>query len=148
LYFGKIFPLGVEGLLEAADLVLAGKAEAIAQHEAEATYEGIVGKAESRINWASHVQQIYDLIRGCNPVPGAWTIHEGRRLFLFECEKRVARTYGEVRGKKIGQIVAAGEGRLTVHGRGGFIVVRRLRFDGGEKIAADQAGLDVGTILG
>ena len=35
LYFGKIFPMGVAALVEVAELVVAGKAPAIAQDEAE-----------------------------------------------------------------------------------------------------------------
>ena len=73
LYFDKIFPLGVEALLQAADLVNLGRATEWTQDEKEATYEGWVREAEARINWASHVDFVYDLIRGCNPAPGAWT---------------------------------------------------------------------------
>ena len=78
LYFDKIFPLGVEALLQAADLVVAGRATEWTQDESQATYEGWVREAESRINWASHVDFVYDLIRGCNPAPGAWTTFKPR----------------------------------------------------------------------
>src|ERR1700710_2647344 len=54
LYFGKIFPMGVAGLIEVADMVVAGKAPAIAQYEPAAGYEGIIREAESEIHWAAH----------------------------------------------------------------------------------------------
>jgi methionyl-tRNA formyltransferase len=148
LYFGKIFPLGVAALLETADLVVAGKAPALAQYEPDAGYEGIIRDAESQIHWARHVDQTFNLIRGCNPAPGAWTTLDGRKLFLFECRKRIARTFAEVKGKKIGQIVDIGAAGVTIHGQGGFIEVQRLRWDGGKKISATEAGLTVGAILG
>jgi methionyl-tRNA formyltransferase len=148
LYFGKIFPMGVAGLIEVADLVMAGKAPAIAQYEPAAGYEGIIREAESRINWASHVDLTFNLIRGCNPSPGAWTMHDGKKLFLFECGKRIARTFSEVKGKKLGQVVAQSGSSLVIHGQGGFIEVHRVRLDGGKKVAAAEAGLEVGTILG
>lgn len=147
LYFGKIFPMGVAALLETADMVVSGKAPAIAQYEPAAQYEGIIRDAESQIHWASHIDHTYNLIRGCNPAPGAWTTHQGKKLYLFDCAKRPARTFGEVKGRKIGQVVATGA-RLTVHGQGGFIDVHRLRWEGGKKIAAAEAGLEAGTILG
>ena len=53
LYFDKIFPLGVEALVQAADLVVSGRATETTQDESRATYEGWVREAESRINWAS-----------------------------------------------------------------------------------------------
>jgi methionyl-tRNA formyltransferase len=148
LYFGKVFPMGVAGLIEAADRVVAGKAPAIAQYEPAAGYEGIIRDAESQIHWATHVDQIFNLIRGCNPAPGAWTTHGGRKLFMFESAKRIARTFSEIKGKKIGQIVAQSGSSLVVHGQGGFIDVHRVRWDGGKKIAASEAGLEAGATLG
>ena len=138
----------VSALVEAADQVVDGRATLSVQDEDAATYEGIVGQAESRVNWANHVDITYNLLRGCDPSPGAWTTHNGARLFLHDCRKQTARTYGETKGRKIGQVVAIGDGAVTIHGQGGFIVARRLRPEGGQKVAADQAGLTVGTILG
>lgn len=148
LYFGKIFPMGVAGLIEVADMVIAGKAPAIAQYEPNAGYEGIIREAETRINWANHVDITFNLIRGVNPAPGAWTTHEGKKLFLYESTKRIARTFSEVKGKKIGQVVAQNGSSLVIHGQGGFIEVHRIRPDGGRKVAAAETGIAVGTILG
>lgn len=148
LYFGKIFPMGVSGLIECADLVVAGKGPAIAQYEPNAGYEGIIRDAESHISWATHVDMTFNLIRGCNPAPGAWTTHEGKKLFLFESTKRIARTFSEVKGKKLGEIVAQNGSSLVIHGQGGFIEVHRARLDGGKKVPAAETGLAVGTILG
>jgi methionyl-tRNA formyltransferase len=147
LYFGKIFPMGVAALVEMADLVVAGRAPAIAQYEPRASYEGIIREAESQVGWASHVEITYNLIRGCDPAPGAWTTQEGRKLFLFDCRKRLARTFSEVKGKKLGEVVAVGD-TIVVHGQGGFIEARRVRWADGKKLPAADAGLAVGAILG
>ena len=148
VYFGKIFPMGVAALVEAADMVVAGKGPAIAQYEPNAGYEGIIREAESHIHWASHVDITFNLIRGCNPAPGAWTTVDGKKLFLFEATKRIARTFSEVKGKKIGQVVAQNGSSLVIHGQGGFIEVHRARLDGGKKIPAAETGIAIGTILG
>src|SRR5947199_1126946 len=73
VYFDRLFPMGVKAMLEAADLVIASKHREVVQDESQATYEGWCRKAEARINWANHVEFIYNTIRGCNPAPGAWT---------------------------------------------------------------------------
>ena len=52
-----------------------------------------------------------------------------------------------MKGKKLGEVVAIG-GKLVVHGQGGFIEIERVRPDGGRKIAASEAGIAAGTILG
>ena len=140
LYFGKVFPLGVAGLIEAAELVIAGRGAAVAQDEARASYEGLVGDAESEIHWGSHVEITHNLIRGCDPAPGAWTRHDGRRLYLFDTQKRIARTYAEIRGKMLGQIVAAGADGLTIQAQGGAITALRVRWEDGKKISAQEAG--------
>lgn len=148
LYFDKIFPLGVEALLQAADLVMAGRATEWTQDEKEATYEGWVREAESRINWANHVDFVYDLIRGCNPAPGAWTIHGEEKLYLFDAKKLMAPTFGAVRGKKLGEVVAAGPEGLRIHAQGGFVEVSRLKLGDGAKVKSTEIDIPVGTILG
>jgi methionyl-tRNA formyltransferase len=148
VYFNKIFPLGVAALLEAADLLAAGKAAEHAQDENGASYEGWVREAESRINWASPVDIVYNLIRGCNPAPGAWTMADGRRLHLFDCRKSLARTFAEVKGLKSGEVIATSASSFTVHAQGGFIEVQRCRSADGKKISGGEAGLSAGTVLG
>lgn len=147
VYFGKIFPQGVAALLEAADRVAAGHAAETPQPEPGASYEGVIGDAESQIHWASHVDLIFNLIRGLDPAPAAWTTCDGRRLYLFDAEKRHARTFAEVKGRRMGEIVAIGAG-LTIQAQGGAITANRIRWASGKKIAAAETGLQIGTILG
>ena len=152
LYFDKIFPLGVEALLQAADLVTAGRATEWTQDESQATYEGFVREAESKVNWANHVDFVYDLIRGCNPAPGAWTTlkrdDSEEKLYLFDAKKVLAPTFATVRGKKLGEVVAAGAEGLRIHAQGGFIEVSRVRLGDGAKVKTSEVDIPVGTILG
>ena len=154
LYFDKIFPLGVEALVQAADLVVGGRATEWTQDESEATYEGWVREAEAKINWASHVDFVFDLIRGCNPAPGAWTTlksgdeEEPKKLYLFDAKKVMAPTFGAVRGKKLGEVVAAGPDGLRIHAQGGFIEVSRVRLGDGAKVKSSEIDIPLGTILG
>jgi methionyl-tRNA formyltransferase len=148
LYFDKIFPLGVSALIEAADLVVSGRATESTQDESRATYEGWVREAEAHINWASHVDFVYDLIRGCNPAPGAWTNYGERKLYLFDARKIVVGTFSMVRGRKIGEVVSAGDAGLRILAQGGFVEVSRVRLDDGPKIKSTEAGIAEGTILG
>ncbi|HWG78366.1 MAG TPA: methionyl-tRNA formyltransferase [Stellaceae bacterium] len=148
VYFDKIFPAGVAALLETADLLMAGKAEECPQPSEGASYQGRVRAAESRINWANAVDVVYDLIRGCDPSPGAWTTANGRRLHLFGARKAVAGTFAEVKGLRPGQVVAMRASSFTVHAQGGFIAVERCRYEGAGKISGGESGLAVGSILG
>src|SRR6201997_898365 len=148
LYFDKIFPLGVEALVQAADLVVSGRATETTQDESKATYEGWVREAESHIDWATHIAFVYDLIRGCNPAPGAWTNYGERKLYLFDARKIAAGTFGMVRGRKIGEVVSVGDAGMRILAQGGHVEISRVRLDDGAKIKATEAGITAGTILG
>ena len=137
LYFNKLFPLGVAALLEAADLVISGKHEERVQDESQASYEGWMQEDESRINWGSHADQIYNLIRACNPAPGAWTTLGGVRVWLYDCRKLPVRTFAAIAGKP-GEIAAVTATSIVINAHGGQIEVLRLRPEGGKKMGAAE----------
>src|SRR3954464_7532913 len=99
VYFDRLFPMGVQAMLEAADSVVANKHKEVVQDEAHASYEGWFREAEAKIHWASHVDAIHDVIRGADPAPGAWTTLNGAKLQLFDSRKELVRTFGAVKGK-------------------------------------------------
>ena len=135
VYFDRLFPMGVKAMLEAADLVVSSKHKEIQQDESRATYEGWCRKAEARLNWANHVDFVYNTIRGCNPAPGAWTTLEGKELQIFDARKHPVRTFGAVKGK-VGEVVEAGAQSFQVTAQGGRIEVLRAKLGDGKKVAA------------
>ena len=151
IYFDRLFPMGVQAMLEAADLVLSGRHKELTQVEAQASYEGWCRAAEARIGWANHIEFTYDLIRGCNPAPGAWTTVEGKKIQIFDAKKHVTRTFGAVRGK-IGEVSEIGPGSFFVTTQGGRIEVLKAKGEDTKKIAGNELaaalGLKVGTLLG
>jgi methionyl-tRNA formyltransferase len=151
VYFGRLFPLGVEALLEAADLVASGRAQATTQDESCASYEGWCRDPEARINWHTHVDHTYNLIRGCDPAPGAWTLFNHKRLHLYDARKHSARTFSQVKGR-IGAVTSIEEHSIKISAQGGQIEAFRLKLEGGKKLPAAQfcaeSGLSLGTILG
>lgn len=151
VYFDRLFPMGIAALQEAADLVVSHGAAGRAQDESQASYEGWCRDAEARINWHNHLDLIYNLIRGCDPAPAAWTTFKGRKLQLHAARKHPAQKFAQVKGA-IGAVTAIGEQSLFVAAQGGQIEVFKLRYDGGKKLPAPQlcaeVGLSLGAILG
>ena len=135
VYFDRLFPMGVQAMLEAADLVAAGKHRETVQDESQATYEGWFRKGEARVNWANHVDHVYNTIRASNPAPGAWTTLDSKELQLFDARKIPVRTFGAVRGK-IGEIVEVSGSSFQVSAQGGRIEVLRAKLADGKKVAA------------
>ena len=87
VYFDRLFPMGVQAMVEAAELVVAGKHKEVVQDESQASYEGWCRSGEAKIDWAKPVDHVYNLIRGCNPAPGAWTTLNGKKLQIFDAKK-------------------------------------------------------------
>lgn len=137
LYFNKLFPIGVAALLEAADLVFAGRNGEQVQDESQASYEGWYHEEESRINWANPVDQVYNLIRACNPAPGAWTVLAGTRVWLYDSRKHPVRSFAAVRGKP-GEIAGITNTSILINSQGGQIEVLKLRPEGGKKMNAAE----------
>jgi len=151
LYFDRLFPMGVQAMVEAADLVIAGRHSETVQDERQASYEGWCRTAEARIHWPSHVDFVYNLIRGTNPAPGAWTTLNGKRIQIFDARKHPFRTFGAVKGK-VGEVSEVTATSFFVTAQGGRIEVLKAKAEDGKKVSAPELaaalGLAPGTALG
>jgi methionyl-tRNA formyltransferase len=143
--------MGVKAMLEAADLVVAGKHKEVVQDENHASYEGWFRANEAKIHWNNHVDTIHNIIRGSDPAPGAWTTIGGKKLQLFGSKKHRVRTFGAVKGK-IGEITEIGPDSMRITAQGGQIEVSKVKPEEGKKVSAAEwakgAGVAAGTILG
>ena len=145
LYFDHLYPMGVAAMLEAIDLVKQGKAPKVPQDPDAGTYEGWCRKADARIDWTRPAREVYNLIRGTNPQPGAWTTLAGRELQIFDAVVSDG-------GGESGEITAVHADGFSVAAQGGLIDVKRVRAQGEKKIGAGEfavnADLKAGTRLG
>jgi methionyl-tRNA formyltransferase len=151
VYFDRLFPMGVEAMLEAAEVVLAGRHSETAQDETKASYEGWCRTDEARIDWSKPIDHVYNLIRGCNPAPGAWTRANGRKLQIFDARKTVFRRFGDVAGK-IGEVNLVTAQSFQVIAQGGSVEVLKARLEDGKKVSGGEllqaAGISAGAVLG
>jgi methionyl-tRNA formyltransferase len=146
LYFNKIFPLGVEAIGEAVDLIKAGNPPRIIQDEAKANYDPICRDEHAKIDWSKPAQEVYNLIRGCDPQPGAHTTHSGKMLRIFDTRLQPGSSSAPA-----GQVRGIGAEEITVALNGGTLTVKRMRGDGAKISGAEfakQVGLKVGDRLG
>jgi len=139
--------MGVEAMLESVDLVKAGKAPRIKQDENLATYEGRCGADNARIDWGKPWWQIHNLIRGCNPAPGAWTTLDGKSLQVFEAKPLPAHDPKGIAGK-MGEIVAVEADGFTVVCADGRIKVLRVKPADGGKVGAGEYAVAANLAVG
>lgn len=146
VYFDRLFPMGVAAMLEAADLVVAGNHTETVQDESKATYEGWFRANESKINWHNHVDVVHNLIRGCDPAPGAWTTLGGKKVQLFGSRKHPVRTFGAVKGKP-GEVASVGDS-VVINAQGGQIEVMKLKHEDGKKVGVAEFAATYGVVPG
>ncbi len=86
VYDDHLFPDGVEAMMESIELVRAGKAPREPQDLEAGSYESWCTESEAEIDWSRSADEIYNLVRGCNPTPGAWSLFEGDVVRIYDCE--------------------------------------------------------------
>ncbi len=145
LYFKKIYPSAIDSVLEVCDLFRSGNPPHSVQDESQATYERRCTTRHARIDWCKPVDQVYNLIRGCNPAPGAWTTHNGDKLGIFDC----ARIDGDGIAGRVMDVTDEG---FVLQSVGGRILIKRVKPHDGGKLPAVEwvaaSGLAVGDTLG
>ncbi len=145
VYFNKLFPLGVDAMLESLDLVKAGVILKHDQRLEDGSYESWFKKDLARIDWSRPVAEVYNTIRAANPAPGAWTTRGGEEVSIFDS----ARAEGD---GTPGTVVSVSDDGVLVQGNGGRILIKRVRPKGAGKQPAAEwaaaAGVREGTTLG
>lgn len=145
VYFDKLFPMGVEAMLESVDLVKAGTAPKIDQDHSLKTYESWCRKADVELDFNKPAQDVHNMIRGADPVPGAWTTCGGSEIQLYgsTMASGVSGAPGEI-------VDISDDGMIIACGDNG-VQVSRVRGEDG-KIAASEfaakAGIAKGSTLG
>lgn len=142
LYYRALYPLGIEAIVEAVELVDRGRAVYRPQDESQASFQGLVDDAVARLDWTRSARELDRWIRGCDPQPGAWALRGGDEVRLFD-----ARLEAGEAGAPPGTLLEAEGGRLALAARGGILSFARARVAGGAKLPAREAGLRAGDRL-
>ena len=133
LFFNKLYPMGVEALVEAIQLIKEGKAPRIPQDNSQATYEPLCREQHGIIDWTKPAQEVYNLIRGTNPQPGASTTWQGQKLKIFDSELIKSAPAGAP-----GEVTSISQDGFAVACQGGSIMVKRVQpADSGKLSAAE-----------
>ena len=143
LYFNSLFPMGIEAIAEAVDLIKRGKAPKIPQDDALATYEPPCDDAVAAVDWSKPAADVYNLVRGCDPQPGAYLMFKGEKVRLYN-----ARLLDSEQNQEPGEILNIGEGEIAVALNGGVLGIGKVRDPGGEKMGAEEYAAKVGLKVG
>ena len=147
LYFGKIFQLGVDAIVESINLIRQGKAPRTVQDESQATYESWCKAKDLLIDWSKPLGEIYNLVRGGDPSPGSGTRFRGEAIKFFKTSKEE----GDA-SQNPGAVSEVSDEGFSVAADGGNLRVGRVQPAGSKKIDAGEwaaeAKLQVGDTFG
>ena len=115
----RLSQLGAGLLVETLDDWLEGRIAPVKQDESESSYEPMLTRELSEIDWTKPAEQIARQVRGLNPWPEAVTSYNGGKLKVCRARTAALETSAEpgtvvASGAREGLIVACGEGCLEL----------------------------------
>ncbi len=130
--FERLMPVGADALIKALDLIETGRAEYKPQDESRATHFPPLRKTDGEINWGKTAREIFDLIRGVNPWPGAYTYMGDAPLKIWSAE--IAEEDGA--GKNPGEVIRSGKDGVFVQCGKGILKLSDIQASGAKRMAA------------
>ena len=126
LYFERLYPMGIEALVEGVRLVREGAAPRIEQDHDAASYDPPAGPEHGAVDWSRPGTVVHNHIRGCEPQPGAYASLRGVAIRLFGSHFEPGHP-----GQQPGVVVDGdGDGAVTVAAIGGTIRLARAQSTG------------------
>jgi len=124
IYFNTLFPMGIDAMIESIDLIKSGSAPRIQQEENLATYEAPCRDEHAKLDFARPAREVFNLIRGCDPQPGAFAELDGKRIRLYDVSLDSAAA-----SSAPGTVTAIDPSGMRIALAGGTLAVNRVRID-------------------
>lgn len=128
----KLMHLGSDLVIETLDLIKNDSVTTSTQPEKVAKSAYKIHTSTCQIDWSDTLENIYNLIRGLNPYPAAWsnfiTSNKESKLKIFDVEKEIAEHKYE-----IGKIIATKK-TMKVAVKNGFLHIHSLQISGKKRM--------------
>lgn len=131
IYFNKLYPLGIKMIGEAVTTIKNGLANPVIQDESRASFQPVITPEDARIDWQRSVSELYNLIRGTNPAPGALTSIKGESCKLFDASSSKG-------SGTAGSVVSIDNDSVAIAVHDGILNVKVFQPAGGKKISAAE----------
>jgi len=131
----RLAVLGADLLAETLAQIAAGNVQRQRQ-AGEASLAPKISKETAAIDWKKSGREIFNFVRGMNPVPGAFTNWQGRNLKIFR-----ARVYNEAAvDNEAGVVVKINvkEGELVIQTGRGHLAIDELQLEGKRRMSAAE----------
>ena len=132
--FDRLSAIGADLIVKVLDDLDRGTATFVKQNDLEATHVKMLKKEDGIIDFTKNSISVYNLIRGLNPWPVAYTFLNGKMLKVYS-----ARVRGDisVAGKLPGEVMFSDvKNGLIVACDGGALELTEVQLEGGKKMPA------------
>jgi len=128
----KLMTIGSELVVKTLKLISEDTIVTTKQPEIEEKLAPKIFTETCKINWNASVNSIYNLIRGLNPYPTAWTTlinnKEEIKVKIFEVKKEV------IQHSFTNGFILTSKNELKIAAKDGFIIVKSLQLAGKKKM--------------
>lgn len=130
----KLMTIGSKLVVKTVKLIEKGTVETIKQPEIEEKAAPKIYNDTCHINWNHSLTNIYNLIRGLNPYPAAWTTlinnNEEIKVKIFNVKKEI-----EEHNHKVGTLII-NKNNIKVAVKEGYLLINSLQLAGKRKMDA------------
>ena len=131
--YDQMAVIGADLLGETLSLIEKGIAPRIPQIDSESSYAPIMDKNLGKIDWNKSAMDIYNLIRGVNPWPTAYTTYKGENFKIWESRIVDQDCHG-----KPGQIIKANKDGLLVCTGDKLLNIQVVQFQNSKRMTVDE----------
>ena len=143
IYFNKLFEMGIDAIVESVALIKSSQAPKLPQDDSLATYEPPCDDRVAAVDWSKPAPDVYNLIRGCDPQPGAYSTIKGSKVRFYK-----TRLLEPIADPMPGEIVNINTGEVVVALNGGALGIGKVRDAAGAKMDAAEYARDADLQVG
>lgn len=125
--YHALMPLSSRLALDTVELLLKGGYNTISQNDEEATPAPKLFRETAKIDWNKPSDKVKNFIHGYSPVPGAWTVFEGKALKILRVEHKLC-SCGEAKAEYGSYIINKEE--FKVFCEHGSVVLKEIQPEG------------------
>lgn len=138
--------IGAKLLIKALEAIDVGNIKAIPQDNSKASFAPILNKGDGRIDWTREAEDIYNMVRGMDPWPGAFTYYKGGVWRVWKT------AVGNDKNETPGMVISIDGGKIDVACGKGVLSITEMQPANRKKMAASDFlrghKIETGVILG
>ncbi|WP_432665171.1 methionyl-tRNA formyltransferase [Wukongibacter baidiensis] len=125
--------IGAKVLIETLELLKSNKAPRTPQNDSESCYASMLSSKTGFVNWENSAEDIYNLVRGLNPWPVAYTMYKGKKMKIWK-----ANISSTTSNEENGKIIKVDKSGVYVSTGNGVLVIEEIQLPNSRRMTVDE----------